>query len=252
MKSLANFLSILAILGAIVSGVFYYLNTQESHNLAQELQSVRAQLNSERLKSSKQATTLKDIQEQLDQSARSLQEARSNITVISARSNQLKRENQRFSEELEMRMDKEETLHRSLADLKKEMAAQRANSISLEEANAYEQKIATLESTILKLESSQPMPTSSSLSEAYSHLQPAPSDANGKILTVGPQSSFVIINLGYTSGIRLDHLLLIKREGEPIANIQISEVKENLSIARILPGSLKTNPLPGDTVVSVN
>ena len=252
MRSLANFLSILAIIGAIASGAFYYLNTQEANNLAQQLQTSQAQLNAERSKSANQATTLKDLQDQLEQNARSLQEARSNITVISARSNQLKRENQRFTEELEMRLDNEENLQRSLADLKKEMAAQKANSITLEEANAYEQKIATLESTILKLESAPPKPASPSTTETYGNLKPGPSDANGRILTVGPQSSFVIVSLGYTSGIRLDHLLEIKREGESVAKIQISEVKENLSIARILPGSMKTDPLPGDLVVSAN
>ncbi len=252
MRSLANFLSTLAIIGAIASGAFYYLNTQEANNLAQQLQTSQVQLNAERSKSTDQAATIKDLQDQLDQSARSLQEARSNITVISARSNQLKRENQRFTEELEMRLDNEENLQRSLADLKKEMAAQKANSITLEEANAYEQKIATLESTILKLESAPPKPVSPSISETYGNFKPAPSDANGRILTVGPQSSFVIVSLGYTSGIRLDHLLEIKREGESVAKIQISEVKENLSIARILPGSMKTDPLPGDLVVSAN
>lgn len=252
MRSFANFLSILAIIGAIASGAFYYLNTKEANNLAQELQTSQTQLNAERAKSSTQAATIEDLQGQLEQSARSLQEARSNITVVSARSNQLKRENQRFTEELEMRMDNEENLQRSLADLKKEMAAQKANSITLEEANAYEQKIATLESTILKLESTPPKPANPSTSDAYANLKPAPSGSSGRVLTVGPQSSFVIVSLGYTSGIRLDHLLEIKREGESIAKIQISEVKENLSIARILPGSMQIDPIAGDLVVSAN
>lgn len=44
-----------------------------------------------------------------------------------------------------------------------------------------------------------------------------PRDANGRILTVGLQPSFVIVSLGYTSGIRLDHLLEIERNGESIA-----------------------------------
>ena len=252
MRSLANFLSVLAIIGALASGTFYYLNTLEANNLAQELQTSQVQLKAESAKSANLAAKNHDLQEQLEQNARSLQEARSNITVISARSNQLKRENQRFTEELEMRMDNEENLQRSLADLKKEMAAQKANSITLEEANAYEQKIATLESTILKLESTPVKVASPSTAEGYGNLKPGPSDANGRILTVGPQSSFVIVSLGYTSGIRLDHLLEIKREGESIAKIQISEVKENLSIARILPGSMKIDPKAGDVVVSPN
>ena len=70
--------------------------------------------------------------------------------------------------------------------------------------------------------------------------------------TVGPKSSFVVINLGYTSGVRLDHLLEIQRDGKLVANIQVTEVKENLSIARILPESMANDPEVGDIVISGN
>ena len=51
---------------------------------------------------------------------------------------------------------------------------------------------------------------------------------------------------------RLDYLLEIQRDGKLAVNIQLTEVKENLSIARILPGSMKIDPKAGDVVVSPN
>lgn len=249
MKSISNFLSILAILGAIASGLFYALNIKGKNLLEAENESLHAQLTAERNNAQKLKIESKSNSTQLGQTSKSLEEARSNITVITARSNQLKRENQRFTEELERRLENEETLQRSLADLKKAMAALRATTISLEKAETYEQTVASLELEILRLKSAQ-RNTSNASSNLPAGAKAAPVDLIGKILTVGPHSSFVITNLGYTSGIRLDHLLDIKRDDDMIAQLQITEVKENLSIARILPESLKTDPKPGDSVVS--
>ena len=123
MNSITNFLSVLAVIGAIVSGGFYFLNLQEANNLAHELQSVKTQLSTTQSKNIEQSSKIDDLNAQLQQSNQSLEEARSNITVITARSNQLKRENGRLSDELDMRLDKEESLQIALADLKKEMAA---------------------------------------------------------------------------------------------------------------------------------
>ena len=252
MISITNFLSILAIIGAIASGGFYFLNLQEANNLAQELQTANSQLSATQSKNIEQSSKIDDLSAQLQQSNLSLEEARSNITVISARSNQLKRENGRLSDELDRRLDKEESLQIALADLKKEMAELRANSISLDKATEYETEIASLEARILQLKNSQPTSSTSSLADTYRNLKAAPGGLNGQILTVGPQSSFVVINLGYTSGVRLDHLLEIQRDGKLVANIQVTEVKENLSIARILPESMATDPETGDLVLSGN
>ena len=252
MSSITNFLSVLAVIGAIASGGFFFLNLQEANDLAQQLQSANTQLSTAQSKNIEQSSKIDDLSAQLQQSNQSLEEARSNITVITARSNQLKRENGRLSDELDMRLDKEESLQIALADLKKEMAELRANSISLDKATEHEQEIASLEARILQLKNSQATTSTISLSDTYRSLKTAPGGLNGQILTVGPKSSFVVINLGYTSGVRLDHLLEIQRDGKLVANIQVTEVKENLSIARILPESMATDPETGDIVTSGN
>ena len=132
MNSITNFLSVLAVIGAIASGGFFFLNRQEANDLAQQLQSANTQLSTAQSKNIEQSSKIDDLSAQLQQSNQSLEEARSNITVITARSNQLKRENGRLSDELDMRLDKEESLQIALADLKKEMAELRANSISID------------------------------------------------------------------------------------------------------------------------
>ncbi|OUW18245.1 MAG: hypothetical protein CBD18_03020 [Opitutales bacterium TMED158] len=252
MKSIANFLSVLAILGAVASGLFFYLNDGDKSQLEQDTASLQARLQAEQNRLTELSERLEESRTREQQSVNSLEEARSNITVITARSNQLARENRRFNEELERRMENEERLQRDLADTRKEMAELGATTISLEKAEAYERSIASLESEVERLKNLQRTMAAATSSALPANAKPAPIDLQGKILTVGPQSSFVITNLGFTSGIRLDHLLDIVRDGEVIAQLQISEVKENLSIARILPESFKTDPKPGDSVVSGN
>ena len=252
MKSLTNFFSILAILGAIASGLFFFFNTKDKNQLQLNVQSYGTQLAAERAIIREQNETLESNAAQIAQTSKNLEEARSNITVITARSNQLKRDNQRFTDELERRLENEESLQRALADLKREMAELRATTISLENAETYEQTIASLESEILRLKSAQSSVASAVQNTLPAGAKHAPVDLNGEVLTVGAQSSFVITNLGYTNGIRLDHLLNIQRDGKTIAQLQVTEVKENLSIARILPESFKTDPKPGDSVVSGN
>lgn len=252
MKSITNVFSILALLGAVASGVFFFLNTKDKNQLELNIQSYGTQLAAERATISKQNETLDTNASQLAQISKNLEEARSNITVSTARSNQLKRENKRLTDELERRLENEESLQRTLADLKKSMAELRATTISLEKAESYEQSIASLESEILRLKSAQSSVALATQNSLPAGAKYAPADLNGVVLTVGAQSSFVITNLGYTSGIRLDYLLNIERDNDTIARLQITEVKENLSIGRILPESFKTDPKPGDSVVSGN
>ena len=104
MNSITNFLSVLAVIGAIASGGFFFLNRQEANDLAQQLQSTNTQLSTGQSKNIEQSSKIDDLSAQLQQSNQSLEEARSNITVITARSNQLKRENGRLSDELDMRL----------------------------------------------------------------------------------------------------------------------------------------------------
>jgi septal ring factor EnvC (AmiA/AmiB activator) len=101
MKSITNVFSILALLGAVASGVFFFLNTKDKNQLELNIQSYGTQLAAERATISKQNETLDTNASQLAQISKNLEEARSNITVSTARSNQLKRENKHLTDGFE-------------------------------------------------------------------------------------------------------------------------------------------------------
>lgn len=67
----------------------------------------------------------------------------------------------------------------------------------------------------------------------------------GKIIAVNYITSEVNINLGENDGIKEGVILIIKRDGEEIGKILITDVKSNYSTGKIKEGNINTN----DTVV---
>ncbi|MEM9159146.1 MAG: hypothetical protein AAGB46_08860, partial [Verrucomicrobiota bacterium] len=237
---------ILTIAGAILSGVFYFLSSSSSNALKEQIANLENQLSISQNKFSKANSEKNKLSQELHENSTAFNETRSENTVLSARVNQLKRENHRLTEELDDRIETEETLQRDIAKLNNELSTTKASTISLAAIAEYEQKISDLEAENLRLRDTQRRFPGSAASSTPAE------ELNGAILTVGPGASFVVIDIGYTDGVRLANSLNILRGSRPIAKIEITEVKENLSIGRILPDSMETTPRNGDLVASYN
>lgn len=250
MKLLTKLLHAFAILGAVGSAALYYLNNTDATSLRERAERSENLL-SKTLEQSKQLSSKNsELLEEIEGKDDALDEARANITVLATRNTQLKRETQRFTEELDNRVLEEEKLQREIARLSREKAEIQASTVALDEVKDYTRQITELQEQVLQLkDTSARFPGSVAQTIDTETSTPLPNDLNAKILTVGPKSSFVILNVGYESGIRMSHSLSIARGSETIAQIEITEVKEKLSIARILPESLKLQIKEGDTVL---
>ncbi len=249
MKMTNTLLYIIAVLGAVLSGIFYFLTEANKQDLQAQLDRMQSSLGSQRNEAQALQQRNEELQKTLETKTHELEEAISNNAILTARANQLKRETRRFSDELDQRIDKEEKLQGQIVDLNRRVAELRATTVSVDEVAQYQEEIAKLEAEILELRDSRRSFPGSAAS-AIDETKAAPANLKGKILTVGPQSSFVVVNVGYNEGIRLSHGLNIRRGGEQIARLQVTEVKENLSIAHILPESLTKDPIAGDIVTS--
>ncbi len=245
MKTASRLLPILAIIGAVCSGVFYFLSKDTASDLEAILAQTRQQLAAVELRANKLNEEVSATNAERQAQGNSLEEARAKITALTTRNEQLKRETRRFTAELDDRIASEERLQKEVARLGREKAELESTTVSIDEIADYERKISRLEAEILNLqETRKGFPGSTAGTIATK----PPSDLRGKILTVGAESSFIIINLGYDSGIRLETPMSIERGSETVAHAEITEVKENLSIARILPETLKLDLKPGDVV----
>ena len=253
MKALNRIFQALAILGALVSAGLYWSLSQGNSDAELQLEFAGRQLNV--LKSQK-----KQLQEQLEKQGSALEAATEDRdatlaknTSLSAQLGQLQRENLRLLDEREARIDTEKRLQDENARLKRELAETRARSVPQEQIAGYEKTIADLERQILELRETSVQSVATN-GETSNFLSAPPSNPSlqGKVLTVGKGSSFVVLNIGYNDGVRLTNELLVHHADTSIAKIQVTEVKENLSIARVLPESLVKIPQTGDSVSSLN
>ncbi len=251
MKTLNRILQILALCGALASAAFYFVAKREIAPAPQvEASSLPQQLAAEKARAAGLADNLADKQRVNDELVRSLQSAKSEALALAAQLTQLQRENQRFAEERSTRQAIEARLQDENARLARELAQTQADTIPRDQLATKEQTIENLERQVLALQQ-----TSLALASPrdLAGLQlPAKPSLRGNVLTVGKGASFVVLDIGYTDGVRLLHELFVQHADTPIAKIQVTEVKENLSIARVLPDSLLKAPQSGDAVSSFN
>lgn len=73
----------------------------------------------------------------------------------------------------------------------------------------------------------------------------------GRIIAVNPGWNFVVLNIGDKQGAVQNGVMLVVRNGEPIAKIRITSVEPSTAIADILPNSLRKGITiqPGDDVI---
>ena len=71
------------------------------------------------------------------------------------------------------------------------------------------------------------------------------------ILTVGPESAFVVLNFGSARGAQLGQKLAVSQGSDEVATILISDVRANFSVAQVLPDTLRGVLQKGDLAVLI-
>ena len=74
----------------------------------------------------------------------------------------------------------------------------------------------------------------------------------GTVTAVNRDWGFVVINVGQRQGVEGDSSLIVKRAGQRIANLNIVEVKPNITVADIRQKALSGVVQPGDQVIFQN
>ncbi|MBD5779617.1 hypothetical protein IEN85_08925 [Pelagicoccus sp. NFK12] len=249
MKVITRTLQALAVLGAIAAGVFYFLAKNEYQSLDTNLQSLNASLKAERTRVQKLQKENAAQAETLAAQADEIQKLTADSLLANNQLLQIQRENKRLADERDAQEIAERRLQKENSRLTQEVNVLKATSVPQEEIANYELAIANLERQVLELQQTQPLQQVSSILPSSI---PADPSLRGNVLTVGKGASFVVLDIGYSDGVRLQNELYVQHADTPIAKIQVTEVKENLSIARVLPESLVKTPQTGDSVSSLN
>ncbi|MDQ8179811.1 hypothetical protein [Pelagicoccus sp. SDUM812005] len=249
MKVITRTLQALAVLGAIAAGAFYFLAKAEYQSLDTNLQTLNASLKAEKARSQKLQKESADQAKTIESQAAEIQRLTADALLANNQLLQIQRENKRLADERDAQDVAERRLQKENSRLTQEVNVLKATSVPQEQIANYELAIANLERQVLELQQTQPLQqVATSLPTAI----PADPSLRGNVLTVGKGASFVVLDIGYSDGVRLQNELYVQHADTPIAKIQVTEVKENLSIARVLPESLVKAPQTGDSVSSLN
>ncbi|MEY4487629.1 MAG: hypothetical protein RIQ79_137 [Verrucomicrobiota bacterium] len=247
MKALTLSLAILALLGSAASGFFYFqignTKTVLQHDLSNE------QIKSTGLKSNLDKTSAErdELQTKLSSTDAELGDTKSKLTASEARSVQLNRDLTQLKGVAAKSEAEAQKLTSEVTELRRDLVQARieAQTGSPVEIEKYKQTIASLQS---KLAVFQPEGVTANPAETTSKPGETAHAASGTahVAVVGPKNSFVVLDIGSSSGIASGQKFLVARAGQVLAEAIVSEVKETYSIAQITPSSIKGALAVGD------
>lgn len=76
-----------------------------------------------------------------------------------------------------------------------------------------------------------------------------PAEPGYRVVRVGPQDAFVIVDYGRDEGATIGDELTLRRGTTVVARVQISDARAKFSVAQVLPAALKRQLQPGDFVL---
>jgi hypothetical protein len=131
--------------------------------------------------------------------------------------------------------------------LQRDLAASRASHAAPDAVAGYKAAIAELERQLATARNGAAAPATAGASTAVF----ASRAGRATVLTVGPGNAFVVLNFGEARGAQLGHRLAVSQGAQVVATVQISDLRENFSIAQVLPESLRGVLQKGDSALLI-
>lgn len=254
MKTLTLVLIVIALLGAILSGAFTFIIGQSKALLEQDL--AASQSRAENLTNElAEATARGDgLRRQLNALDADLGDTKTRLSAAETRVAQLSRELNQTRTQLSTKEAEALALDRELADAKRELVQSQlaaAQGATPEEVEQFRRTITGLEEQLTTLQreiADRPAGPADGATARFT----ANRALNARVVTVGPGDAFVILNYGTRNGAAIEQELLVRRGSEPLARVQISDVRENHSVAQVQPASLQGSLRRGDAAMLIH
>lgn len=243
MKGFSLLMSLAAVLAAGVAGLLFFKIEYDKEHLLANNTAVQAQLASAHQRANDNGTERDALATQISTLQREMAELKARNTTLEARNSQLARELTRNREELTSREGSDQGVQQEIANLRKQVAESRAalasaiGGASPEQVAAYEARIQDLEAQLTALRRGE----STNLSFAS-----VPGDLKGEVIEVGPKAAFVVLNIGTRHGAVTALEMVLRRGSQVLARIRLTDVRENYSVANVVPETGTGNLRPGD------
>lgn len=254
MHRLPLFLVALALLGTAGSGVLFLRNAGTRQVLEERLadaerRSVRleGELGTAREQVGGLKVRLADADLKASEGAREAELARQAASAASQRAAQAEQDLSHMRDALGLYEATARALEQQVEGLQRELTSVRENSLSPETAVAYREAIADLERQLALARNGATVSNGATGATAVF----ASRAGRGTVLSVGPQSAFVVINFGEARGAQVGHRMTINRGPTTLATVELSDVRENFSVGQVQPESLRGVLQKGDSAVLI-
>jgi hypothetical protein len=134
-----------------------------------------------------------------------------------------------------------------VAALRTDLEEARHSAASPDAVAAYRNTIAELERQLAMARDGAAAPSAAGASTAVFTNRAG----RASVLTVGPESAFVVLNFGAVRGAQVGQRLTVSQGQAVVATVLISDVRTNFSIAHVLPETLRGVLHKGDSAVLV-
>lgn len=247
MHRLPVILCLVALLGSTVSAVLYFrignskqileLRLADAHTRATKLDADLAAAN-------EQNGALKAKQAAL---GAELEVTQVKLKAAETRVGQLDRDFSQAKDVLSVYEMTARALADEVAALRQDLADSRASNATPQAVAAYKNTIAELERQLATARNGAALPSAAGASTAVF----ASRAGRATVLTVGPESAFVVLNFGSVRGAQLGQKLTVSQGTAAVATILISDVRANFSVAQVLPETLRGVLQKGDSAVLI-
>lgn len=245
MHRLPLILCVVALLGSAVSAVLYFRIGNSKEIL--ELRLSEASARAARLDVALAASHEKQAAAQTRAASLDVELARTSerLTAADARAAQLDRNLADTRSVLAVYESTARALGDELAALRRDLAESRASNASPEAVQAYKNTISELERQLASARNGAALPSAAGASTAVF----ASRAGRATVLSVGPDSAFVVLNFGSARGAQLGQKLTVSQGNAIVARVVISDVRANFSVAQVVPDTLRGVLQKGDPAV---
>lgn len=239
------FLAALAVVGSAVSAVLFFQIGNSKQLLEQRL--ADADTRSARLDAAVAAANEQNgvLKAQLQASASELENTRGKLAAAEQRATRTEQDLAQTKSVLGLYEETATALAHEISGLRAEIEEVRTTHAAPETIAAYKATIAELEKQLAAARTGTAAPGAAAASTAVFTNRAG----RATILTVGPESAFVVLNFGSARGAQVGHKLTVAQAGNEIALLQISDVRTNYSVAQVVPNSLRGVLQKGDSAV---
>ncbi len=243
MNRLSIALSVLVFAGAAVAAALYWRLVETRAHLQTQLVSATARAHDLQRQLGTAHENIDGLNTRLTTLDADLGETKSKLTSSETRNAQLSHELTQTKNLLAARELASTELGRQMQNLRIELADARAQAVSGQELDAARATIAQLERQLAEANRGAAASATANATAVFS------SRPRALVLSVGPSSSFVILNYGSNRGAAAGQTLTIQRGTEVLAEVLISDARPAFSVAQVRPDSLHGVLQKGDLAV---